>query len=661
MDRQKKVLLCMYVDDFCGFKEESFNFYIERRYVIEKGKIRRKSDEEIENFPNDFWRNNIPENNISKNNVSAVTLLIGENGAGKTTLMRLLIKWLCQLSVGHIPQEKGALVISVDGEGNNDDYKSGDKLIAYDKGELWRIEINKCKEIAAIRDIDEIKKLLSDIRLAYYTDTMTDLELSDILTKEELAFLQDDSLLTRLSNSIKSKYSVDSIKDCIKREDFAKQMKLFLYSRKERDDSMPGLPDCLQRFPIRYMKLTTKEVGDEKSFEGIPNGNGSLAREAVDLWNKVFGGDSNHNLSGISRVLLWELFSGTITSMLKWERTLPKLENSIVTEKVRASLRAYIRTGNFKWNTVFKRFFTNLFSDCEKEFNGTRSYGEFWAEWSQQVEERINSFLDVLKNIEKSKFLKKWTSSENAQNTWEFKLAYFDEKDGDGRSIWLPDWIELWEHYLTVAHLMPGCRFDWRYASSGETNKTNLYCIMQVADMGECNNVWFLLDEPDNTFHPGWRRGIIREIIDICSVYNINSQMLIATHSPIMLSDVPKQATILLKTGAEEKQYFIPESSPFGQQIYTLFRDAFFMEQGVIGAFADIKIRATYNGLVKLEKSLRRKQSISEDRLTQYEKDLKDQDDIIKLIDEPLLRGHLLQLYNWCSHALDVRVLQKKK
>lgn len=646
MNRQKKFLLCMYVDDFCGIKEESFNFYIERRYEIKKGRIRRKSDEEIENFPNDFWAKNI----------SAVTLLIGENGAGKTTLMRLLIKWLCQLSVGHIPQEKGALVIRVDGEGSNVSYKSGDKLIAFDKGDFWKIKINNGEEIVRIGNIDEIKKLLSDIRLAYYTDTMTDLELGDILTKEELAFLQDDSLLTRLSNSIKSSYTADSIKDCIKREDFVRQMEFFLYSQEEWDGNMPKLPDCLQKFPIRYMKLTAKEAGSEKSFERIPDGNSSLVGEAIDLWDKVFDSDINHNLSGIARALLWGLFSGTIISMLQWERTLPKLKSSIVTEKVRSSLRAYIRTGNSKWDTVFKHFFTNLFSDCKKEFNSTHNYGELWAEWSQQAEDGINSFLDALKSSEKRKFLKKWMPSENAQNMWQFKLEYFDEKDKDGHSIWMPDWIKLWEHYLAVAYLIPECRFDWKYASSGETNKTNLYCTMQVADIGECNNVWFLLDEPDNSFHPEWKRKMIWEIIDICLVYNTNFQMLIATHSPIMLSDVPKQAVILLKTGTEEvKRCAIPESSPFGQQIYTLFKDAFFMEHGVIGAFADIKISTTYNKLVEFEKNLRTKNIISENRSIEYEKELKDQNDIIKLIDEPLLRGHLLQHYNWCSRMTKER------
>lgn len=657
MNRQKKFLLCMYIDSFCGFKEESFNFYIERRYEIKKGEIRRKGEEEIENFPNDFWEKNI----------SAVTLLIGENGAGKTTLMRLLIKWLCQLSVGHIPQEKGALVISVDVEGSNGGYKSGDKLIAFDKGDFWKIKINNGEEIVRIGNIDEIKKLLSDIRLAYYTDTMTDLELGDILTKEELAFLQDDSLLTRLSNSIKSSYTVDSIKDCIKREEFVRQMKLLLYSQKERDDNMPKLPDCLQKFPIRHMKLTVKEAGSEKGFEGIPDGNSSLVGEAIDLWDKVFDSDINHNLSGIARALLWGLFSGTIISMLQWERTLPKLENSIVAEKVRASLRAYIRTGNSKWDTVYKHFFTNLFNDCEKVFNSTRSCGDgvFRAAWSQQVEGRINSFLDVLKNIEKSKFLKKWMLSENTQNMWEFKLEYFNEKDKDGRSIWLRDWVRLWEHYLTVAHLMPGCRFDWKYASSGGKNKSNLYInLFNIANQysdDDINQLWVLLDEPDNTFHPDWERRIIKNLLEICSIFNKNFQLLISTHSPIMLSDVPKPAAILLKTveasknadKTEIKQQIYPKSSPFGQQIYTLFNDDFFMKDGIVGKFADMKIGEVYKELYEIEKSFSERENIQEEEaLKEFECDKKKYECIINLIEEPLLHGHLSQSYRLCDKMI---------
>ena len=655
MDKQKKTLLCMYVDDFCGIKEESFNFYIKRRYTIEKNKnkISRKSAEEIKDFSNNFW--GIDE---SRTNVSAVTLLIGENGAGKTTLMRLLIKWLCQLSVGHIPQEKGALVISVDGE---------DKLIAFDGGKPWRIENNTNEEIVCIEDEGEIEELLNDIQLVYYTDTMTDLELSDTLTPEELGFLQDDSLLTRLSKLMeKSRYSVESVKDWIKREEFERQMKLFLYSQDN--------PNIMPEFPHRYMKLTALMVGDEKNFRVMSDGNTELIEDAINLWKSVFAGNAiNNNLPDIAKALLWGLFSGTITSLFQWERTLPNLEKRIVTEQVRLSLRAYNRYNFYDWNTFFKRFFNNIFNDCDRKFRTVYCYEEFLDEWEKQFKDNINSFLDALKNIKNGDFWDKWMPSENSQNVWEFKLEYFNEKDESEQTNnddekkespnLLQEWRSLWECYLAVAHLMPGCRFDWMYPSSGEVNKANLYCTMRMVDKGEHNNTWFLLDEPDNTFHPGWKRETMLDLLNICSIYDINSQLLISTHSPIMLSDMPKQAVILLTTvaGDEVKKQVSPKSSSFGQQIYTLFNDAFFMNQGVIGTFADEKINTTYRNLVELEENLRRKNVISKNQLNEYEKKLENIKYVIKLIDEPLLRGHLQQSYNWCSQRLKKSASHKKK
>lgn len=636
MDKQNKSLLCMYVDDFCGIKEESFNFDIKRRYMISKGVLSKKNDEENTDFPDDFWGDN----------VSALTLLIGENGAGKTTLMRLLIQWLCQLSAGHFPQEKGALVINVGDE---------DKLIAFVGGKPWKkLHSDKSiKSIENINDTDEIKKLLSDIRLAYYTDTMTDLELNDTLTPEELEFVQDDSLLTRLSNSIKNKYSLDSIKDSIKREDFRRQMELFL-SMCSKNSKKPD-------FPIRYMKFTALKAGDKKGFKGIPDGNDNLIGEAIDLWNKVFADDSNNNLSDIARDLLWGLFSGSIASLLSWEKTLPYMAESIVTERVRSSLREYIRIEYSDWYAVFKNFFKNLFSDCERAFNNHRHNEAFRNAWSQQVKSDIEGFLNALNDIKSGEFLGKWKLSANIQNMWEFKLENFDVKDEE-------DWKDLWKHYLTVVHLMPECRFDWKYASSGGKNQSNLYAILYdiVVNESEKKQLWFLLDEPDNTFHPDWKRQIIKKLLTACSHLNINLQLVISTHSPIMLSDVPKQAAILLKKvdkegdsdTTKEKQQKYPKSSPFGQQIYTLFNDAFFMEQGIIGAFADTKINEKYEILSKMEQQIsERTDNWNEEKLNCFEKELDECRCIIRLIEEPLLHGYLSQSYKLCKQKM--RELQK--
>lgn len=652
MNEQKKSLLCMYVDDFCGIKKESFNFNIKRRYIIREGKISRKSNEEIEGFPKNFWGNN----------VSAVTLLIGENGAGKTTLMRLLIKWLCQLSVGHIPQEKGALIINEESEDNN---RSSDKLIAFDGGQTWAIEINSCKEIICVEDIDEIIKLLSDIRLAYYTDTMTDLDLGDLLKKEEIEFLKDDSLLTRLSNSIGSNYIVENIKDCIKREDFKRQMQLFInmasYNEKNSDIKL--------EFPIRYMKFIAIKSSSEEGFKSIPDGNDNLIRESIDLWEHVFSNDANNTLPGIAKDLLWGLFSGTITSLLQWERTLPNQTTSTVSDLIRHSLIAYIRGSCNDWNTSLKSFFKNIFGDCERKFCNAYREDRFRTVWSKHVEDDIEGFLDALQKIKEGKFLNKWKPSENAQNVWEFRLEYLEEKykkgDNENASL-LQDWEYVWEHYLKVARLMPECRFDWKYASSGGKNKINLYAILfniihENRD-SKINHLWVLLDEPDNTFHPDWKRRIIRSLLGTCTNFNINFQLFISTHSPIMLSDVPKQAAILMKickkndeeNEAEEKQQRYSASSPFGQQIYTLFNNAFFMEYGIVGEFANMKLGEVYEKLCEREKLLvERKDDWNDNEVNEFKFDLEYCKCIIKLIEEPLLHGYLSQSYKLCERRFE--------
>lgn len=128
-----------------------------------------------------------------------------------------------------------------------------------------------------------------------------------------------------------------------------------------------------------------------------------------------------------------------------------------------------------------------------------------------------------------------------------------------------------------------------------------------------------------------------------------------------MLSDVPKQAAILLKT-AEKKEYgdtikikqqSLPKSSPFGQQIYTLFNDAFFMKQGITGSFADMKIRDVYNNLDRIEAQFsEREKNWEEKKSNEFDYDLKICETIIRLVEEPLLHGYLSQSYKLCSRRI---------
>ncbi|MGG4409243.1 AAA family ATPase [Niallia taxi] len=102
-----------------------------------------------------------------------------------------------------------------------------------------------------------------------------------------------------------------------------------------------------------------------------------------------------------------------------------------------------------------------------------------------------------------------------------------------------------------------------------------------------------LLDEPDNFMHPEWSRLLLQEL---CSFLNridngyLSYQLIITTHSPFIISDLPKDAIIAL-----DKNTFtgdcvqVPIADSFAANIHTLLAQDFFMKS-TIGEFAKNKI-----------------------------------------------------------------------
>jgi len=143
-----------------------------------------------------------------------------------------------------------------------------------------------------------------------------------------------------------------------------------------------------------------------------------------------------------------------------------------------------------------------------------------------------------------------------------------------------------------------------------------------------------VLDEPDNTLHPNWQRKFINEIIQICTNLKIKAHIIINSHSPFILSDLPKENVIFLKKDRDYNCKNVTketEINTFGANIHTLLSHGFFMEDGLMGEFAKEKITEIFDYL-KENKSLK----------TIQERDVKN---IIKLIGEDFLREKLLHMY----------------
>jgi predicted ATPase len=137
---------------------------------------------------------------------------------------------------------------------------------------------------------------------------------------------------------------------------------------------------------------------------------------------------------------------------------------------------------------------------------------------------------------------------------------------------------------------------------------TQLVSIFYKAVTSPRKSILIILDEPDISLHPSWQKKYLNQINHFLSKTNKNIQLLLSTHSPFLLSDIPKQNIIFLdtyknmdedvKNGTQKvgnckvlkHDEVLDKKQTFGANIHTLLSDSFFMEDGLMGEFAKSKI-----------------------------------------------------------------------
>ena len=144
--------------------------------------------------------------------------------------------------------------------------------------------------------------------------------------------------------------------------------------------------------------------------------------------------------------------------------------------------------------------------------------------------------------------------------------------------------------------------FDWGF-SSGETAMLDLYSkFYQIyKSTVEYNNenpnskytdIILLIDEADAYFHPQWQKDYVKDTLNVAKQIfeGFGVQIILATHSPIMLSDIPKQNVLYLKKEENDGTKVVSREKrqeTFGANIFSLFKDTFFLEGSGIGSFAE--------------------------------------------------------------------------
>lgn len=119
------------------------------------------------------------------------------------------------------------------------------------------------------------------------------------------------------------------------------------------------------------------------------------------------------------------------------------------------------------------------------------------------------------------------------------------------------------------------------------------------------DNILLLLDEVDLYMHPEWQRQFLDALSKRLEAEYSDKhiQVIISTHSPLVLSDIPLRNTLYLdKTG--DKCTVVDRSNTqesFGANLYSLLRDSFFLKK-TTGEFSYGKMSDAYENLSTLRK-----------------------------------------------------------
>ncbi|PRM98530.1 hypothetical protein CJ667_03250 [Aliarcobacter cryaerophilus] len=199
--------------------------------------------------------------------------------------------------------------------------------------------------------------------------------------------------------------------------------------------------------------------------------------------------------------------------------------------------------------------------------------------------------------------------------------------------------------------------------SEGEKNLflSNLEIYFQFLN----GNKIILLDEIELSLHPQWQKYYINNLLKIFKFNNVH--LIFVTHSPFLLSDIPKENVIFLEKYNENDDEVKKRVQrigncknvskktnieTFGANIHTLLSHGFFMKDGLMGEFAKDKIQSIidyHEELLKKELTKEENESQRDIEKEIYEKEHKTKfwqiqsiigDDYLKQI----IKNHLIEI-----------------
>lgn len=275
-----------------------------------------------------------------------------------------------------------------------------------------------------------------------------------------------------------------------------------------------------------------------------------------------------------------------------------------------------------------------LFRNLTKEIKGDKSH----------ISLKINSTLGFIYNYD--------NIVKHVSLTDTFTFGDYEKglKSKDGRRYSVKDIIRrmppsFFQSKIILKKDDTDSEMPFSHLSSGErqfifTVSTAIYHILNLRSIDESRpkyrGINVVFDEVELCFHPEYQRTFVINLLRLVKAVNIPSDcslnIILVTHSPFILSDIPKDHVLYLKDGGVfHDNYASCLVNPFAANVCDILKNDFFLNNGFMGAFAQKKIGALVSFL-----------SDFENERESYDMSLAK--NMIARVGDPLLKSHLKRM-----------------
>lgn len=599
-----------------GIEQFELNLNTDTKYSFDR-ETRIFSKEPLKTpLPHGFW---------GRKPLYNINVIVGSNGAGKTTVLHSMMDTLQELYNCKIESNNETIILV-----EYKEKKSCKRLIIHLNGKASGISqfpdsLNKISfKIGPIDPNNSFIQLVNRTKIIYITNTLSQL---------------DDARYQRMHDLSQHIYK-SYLEKHFAREEFIYNCSLCGIIRQDMDSDSVKNRDLLSSFFINEYYKQVKCVFDRTQYEHLV----TLKKKGINVPIPEKLTITMHKVSSIN---------GLSFNLYQYKNNSSHVSQQIAYRLCVLCFITFIR------NVAIDNKLLDILTEADIprviDFSAFNKLFEKVCESNQYMlgceEEYIIFIRYVCTNTHKlENFTVDEKSTKSMEEGREFTIVLeIFKNDND----WFLDFMKLYRRTCLPHYYLD---FSWGL-SSGENNLlrffSTLFSTFRYSDAPlfniryskneeqkyKCDSVFLFMDEADLTYHPEWQRQLIQILTAFlplefsknekkCGVSDL--QVVLTTHSPLLLGDIPPNNVKYLGISASESES-IEYKNTFGQNIHSILKNSFFLSNGSIGAFAVEKINNT-------AKKLRKPNKLTERKMDECKA-------IIDLVCPGILKGKLMTLY----------------